>query len=48
MTTFHLMVHNLLTSTEMTSMQIRKMHNLCIEIYKTLPNLNPHTDEGTF
>ena len=36
---------NLLTNTEMTSMQIRQMHIwvhiLCIGIYKTLPNLHP-------
>ena len=38
----------LLTSTEMTSMQIRQMHNLCIEIYKTLSNLNPRYMQELF
>ena len=32
---------NPLTNTEMTGMRIQQMHNLCIEIYKTLSNLNP-------
>ena len=27
--------------TEMTTMRVRQMQNLCIEIYKTLSNLNP-------
>ena len=31
----------LLRDTEMTTMRVRQMQNLCIEIYKTLSNLNP-------
>ena len=38
----------LLTSTGMTSMQIRQMHNLCIEICKTLSNLNPRYMQELF
>ena len=30
-----------LRNTEMTTMRVRQMQNLCIEIYKTLLNLNP-------
>ena len=38
----------LLTSTEMTSMRIRQMHNLCIEIHTTLSNLNPRYMQELF
>ena len=31
----------LLRDTEMSTMRVRQMQNLCIEIYKTLSNLNP-------
>ena len=31
----------LLNTTEMANMRVRQMQNLCIEIYKTLANMNP-------
>ena len=31
----------LLNTTEMACMRVRQMQNLCIEIYKTLANMNP-------
>ena len=39
----------LLTSTEMTSMQIRQMHNLCVEIYIYITlTLKSKVHAGTF
>ena len=38
----------LLINTGMASMQVRQMQNLCIEIYKTLSNLNPEYMQELF
>ena len=46
MTTFHLM--RPMIRTEMASIQIRQMRNLCIEIYKALLNLNPRYMQELF
>ena len=31
----------LLNTTEVANMRVRQMHNLCVEIYKNLGNMNP-------
>ena len=34
-------IRDIQDSTEMANMRVRQMQNLCIEIYKTLANMNP-------
>ena len=39
-------VRQMQNTTEMANMRVRQMQNLCIEIYKTLANMNPPYNAG--